>query len=107
MNATMFFAALIFIESVTCCNVFSINESLPTLFPVITNKDAGFIDNSGKVVIPLTFSAVSSFSEGVAAVQKEHLWGYIDRSGSERISFRYSDAKPFVGGYAGVRVEKL
>lgn len=48
----------------------------------------GFIDRTGKIVIPPRYEHVDRFSEGLAAVQfkatdtQTSLWGYIDRTGS-------------------------
>ena len=42
----------------------------------------GYIDHSGRMVIPSQFKQASRFSESLAAVQIENdKWGYIDRSG--------------------------
>ena len=41
----------------------------------------GFIDRTGKIVIPLRFEDVQSFSEGRAGVKLAGKWGYIDKNG--------------------------
>lgn len=69
----------------------------------------GYIDRSGKVVIPPQFPAAGEFSEGLAAVQVEKttshpsmggLWGYIDSSGKILIKPRYNEVRPFKDGKA-------
>ena len=67
----------------------------------------GFIDESGKEVIPRIYSDVSSFSEGLAAVQKggkkNGQWGFIDKSGNVVIPFKYNYSHSFAEGLAAVR----
>src|SRR5205807_10269842 len=50
---------------------------------VVSSKDGqvGYMDRSGKVLIPYMFQAARNFSEGLALVEKEGKWGYIDTSG--------------------------
>lgn len=51
------------------------------LFPVMDRGRGGFIDRTGKVVIPLCFEKVGDFSEGLARFERDGNWGYIDRTG--------------------------
>ncbi len=52
----------------------------------------GYINSSGKIIIPATYNNVHSFSEGLAAVQNnDGLWGYIDVTGKTKINFSYSN----------------
>ena len=47
------------------------------------NGKWGYIDTSGKLVIPLTWLSVSSFHEGLAGVMNdERKWGFIDKTGN-------------------------
>jgi hypothetical protein len=39
----------------------------------------GFIDKTGKIVIPLKYSLVKEFHEGLSAVLVNDLWGFIDK----------------------------
>jgi len=63
----------------------------------------GFIDSTGKLVIPPQFDAAGPFSEGLAPVKKDGAYGFIDRQGVVRIPFQYEQAKPFSGGLALVK----
>ncbi|MBK7505883.1 MAG: WG repeat-containing protein [Bacteroidetes bacterium] len=45
----------------------------------------GFLDNSGKEVIPLIYDDAFRFSEGLAIVEKNGKSGYIDKTGKEVI----------------------
>ena len=73
----------------------------------------GYIDRSGKNVIPCTFDVVTPFSEGYAAVAnfvsiKDSLilkWNYIDKKGKVVIENKFDDALPFHMGKAAVRNE--
>lgn len=75
-----------------------------------TNSRWGFIDRTGKVVVPARYSRATEFSDGLAAVKTggTHAaggkWGYIDRTGAEVVAPRFDWARPFQNGYAGVRV---
>lgn len=51
----------------------------------------GFIDKTGKQVIPPQYQEVRSFSEGVAGVMKDGVWGFIDKNGNTVIDFQYPD----------------
>ena len=63
----------------------------------------GYVDTSGKVVIPVTFAGARLFSEGLAAVLVDGKWGYIDRDGKMVIPPRFAEADAFRGGRAVVR----
>jgi WG containing repeat len=77
------------------------------LFQVEQDGKWGFIDSSGKLVIPFKFSKTESFAEGLAAVQYRGKWGYIDESGAFSIASQFSDAGKFNDGYAAVEVDGL
>ena len=74
------------------------------LFPVMDHDRAGFIDRTGKVVIPLCFDKVGAFSEGLARFERDRNWGYIDASGSVVIEPRFPWAQEFSEGLARVQV---
>lgn len=47
----------------------------------MSQNDTLIIDKSGKVVSPLEFDDVSSFSEGLSKVEKDGRLGYINTKG--------------------------
>jgi WG containing repeat/Caspase domain len=69
----------------------------------------GFIDTTGKVVIPCEYDAVTRFSEGFAAVQKDKQWFYINtkngiiRQGGDN---SFQAAKPCTEGIAWVKTKE-
>ena len=65
---------------------------------------AGFIDHTGRIVIPLCFDKAGSFSEGLARFERDGNWGYIDPAGSVVIEPKFPWAKDFHEGMARVQV---
>jgi hypothetical protein len=76
-------------------------------------KKCGYVDTSGKLVIPLQYTAAGSFSEGLAPVYVGGVdrmctgldsghWGYINTKGEMVIKPQFSLAKPFSEGLACV-----
>jgi hypothetical protein len=54
--------------------------------------DWGFVDLKGKMVIAANYDAASDFSEGLACVKKNNLYGFVDAGGREVIGFQFDDA---------------
>lgn len=73
------------------------------LFPVTRHGRTGYIDVQGKIRIPLCYEAAGDFSEGVAAFERDKLWGYMDKSGSAVIAPRFPWAEKFSEGLAFVQ----
>lgn len=78
------------------------------LFRVRNDKDRleGFINQEGKIVLPLAERNAGDFSEGLAAILDKSGWHYMDEKGSKKIVLgkRYQFVGEFVDGLA--RVEK-
>lgn len=55
----------------------------------------GFINKTGKLVIPLIYDEAGRFKEGLARVYGTHGFGYIDTSGFWRIISQFDDARDF------------
>lgn len=64
---------------------------------------AGYIDKTGKLVIPLQYADAWDFSEGLAPVENAAgKYGYIDAKNNVVIPHQYEDARPFSEGLARV-----
>ncbi len=70
------------------------------------SKKWGYIDVSGKEVIPFRYEDANFFSEGLASVAKDMSngikYGFIDKQGNEVISFKFDDTHWFSEGLCPV-----
>jgi len=64
----------------------------------------GFIDKTGKEVIPIKYDDAHSFSEGLAKVKLNDKYGFIDKTGKEVIPIKYDYAEGFSEGLAQVKL---
>lgn len=74
-------------------------------FPVslVTQADKyGYIDTTGKEVIPCQYAYAGKFTHGLALVQYDNKYGFINHEGATIIPFIYDDAGPFINGTASV-----
>ncbi|MCD7739072.1 MAG: WG repeat-containing protein [Lachnospiraceae bacterium] len=58
----------------------------------------GFINETGEMMIPCSYSDALSFSCGVAAVKSGLSWGYISRYNETVIEYLFDEAYPFLDG---------
>lgn len=86
-------------EVIPLGKLYDVAEKFHEGFAVIGPNDGnkGYIDKSGKIVIPQIHKNAGDFSQGLAAVQDAdtNLWGYIDKEGNLAIPMLYQDAEPF------------
>ena len=59
------------------------------------DKEYGFVDRTGKKVVPFTYWDAGSFSGGLAWVMKKYDYGFIDTTGNIVIQLRYDRAWTF------------
>lgn len=69
--------------------------------------DHGYVNENGMIVIPLKYSAVGEFHEGLAWVATEQSDGdiscmFINKSGSRAFNFNFHEAKRFQAGIAPI-----
>jgi hypothetical protein len=64
----------------------------------------GFVDKTGRQVIPPRYEEAGLFSEGLAAVEIGDKYGYLDQSGKLVIPAQFNDAGPFREGLAAVKI---
>ena len=62
----------------------------------------GFIDTTGKIVIPLKYDIAYDFIDNLAAVASKGFFGFIDHSGKEIIPLVWQNVRPFYNGLAAV-----
>ncbi len=66
----------------------------------------GFIDQTGRCVIPGIYEEAGRFSDGLAVVKKNGKYGYINRRGKVVVDFKYQRAEVFQDGIARCWVEQ-
>lgn len=73
------------------------------------DKKIGFIDRTGKWIVPPTFIKVREFHNGLAPVYMgEKKWGYVDVKGVVVIDIQFRDGEVFsADGLAPVKLKKL
>lgn len=69
------------------------------------DKKFGFLDRSGREIIPPTYDYAAPFSEGLAMVSQGDKWGYIDRTGQVVIPLAYDNIQSFSKGVALVAIQ--
>lgn len=70
------------------------------LFRIYENGLYGYIDSTGKIVIPPKYKNAGEFSEGLAPVRENGYYGYIDETGKYVIDPQYDYAENFNYNYA-------
>jgi hypothetical protein len=68
------------------------------LTAVKLNGKYGFIDRTGREIIPFRYDDAGVFSEGLAKVRINGKWGFIDRMGKEAIPSIYDNVGSFSEG---------
>ena len=77
------------------------------LWPVKQDKKWGYIDKTGRIIIPFKFDGAHDFSEGLAAVNIEEKTGYIDKTGKFVIQPRFISGFSFSEGLAVVLIRRI
>lgn len=72
-------------------NYYSVGSFSEGLARVSKNQKYGYINISGKEVIPCIYDYAFDFSEGLALVKEDGKFGYIDTKGNIVIDFQYED----------------
>lgn len=74
------------------------NASFSTLF--------GAVDNTGKIIIPLTYNYIASSSEGLLNFRQEGKFGFINHKNEVVIPAKYTNTAAFVSGLAPAQEEQ-
>lgn len=60
-------------------------------FPAKSGQNCGYINSRGEWLIELDYDFCYTFTEGVARVFKDNLWGYINEQGKELVAPQFFD----------------
>src|SRR6266568_6376956 len=80
------------------------SQNAKTLFPIDKDGKWGFIDRTGKVVIPIQFDSANDFHEGLALVIAKAKKLFIDASGRVVITPQFDIVDDFSEGLAAVNI---
>ena len=69
-------------------------------FPAKSGDVSGYINSRGEWQIQLDYDFCYAFTDGVARVFSDNLWGYINEQGDELISPRFADCGEYRNGRA-------
>ncbi|MDR1459137.1 MAG: WG repeat-containing protein [Bacteroidales bacterium] len=69
------------------------------------NGKYGYVDKTGKEVIPCKYDEVGFFSEGFALVRISGKYGYVDRTGKEIVPCQYDEIGIFSEGIVPVTLK--
>ena len=81
--------------------MYSFSEGLAK---VKLNGKWGFIDKTGREVIPCKYDWVNLFLKGLAKVCLNWKWGFVDTTGKEVIPCKYDEVNVFSKGLSAVRL---
>lgn len=76
-------------------------------FPAKQGNVSGYINSSGNWVLKLDYDFCYNFTDGVARVFKDNLWGYIDETGEEIVPPTFFDCGEYRNGRAFYSVDGL
>lgn len=86
---------------------FSEGLAMVSVFSFTKSHRFGFIDKTGKEIIPLKYVKADKFSEGLAPIKTDMgKISFIDKTGKEVLKTIYTDARSFSGGMAAVMLVK-
>ena len=98
-------AQVLFLALSGTVSVAAQQQSAPELFPVARDGKHGYIDCTGRIVIPLDYDGAKDFHEGFAAVNAGGKWGFLDPDGKRVVEPQFAEILGFFSeGVAAVRV---
>lgn len=68
---------------------------------------SGLIDEDGNIITPIEYDYIDNFSEGIAIIYKDSLWGCIDNTGKIVVPIEYDYVDDFKEGIAKVEKDDL
>ena len=82
-------------------------NALKTLFIIHQGGKAGYMDRTGKIVIPPRFDGATGFREGLASVKVGEKWGVIDQQGKTIVSPQFEKVRYYSEGLARVKTKEM
>lgn len=67
---------------------------------------SGYIDTKGNEVIPCIYTSYSDFSEGLAAVEKDGIYGFVDKKGNSTFDLKDEEVKKIIQAKIQEKEEK-
>jgi len=86
-------------------NITSILPGNEELYGAFADQKYGFVNQSGKLIIPCQFDTINKFSEGLAGIKSNGLWGFVNREGAIAITPQFDEVGQFRRGLAIVKKE--
>lgn len=85
-----------------------IGSSVGTSIVMYSGGLWGLVDTKGNEVVPLQYSDMTVFSEGLLAVESDRKWGFIDSTGRQVIEPKYDDywIYGFINGMVKVSINQ-
>lgn len=77
------------------------------IIPYKKDGQFGWMDLTGKIVIPAQYGSVGFFKEGLAWAEKNDRYGYVNKANDVLIPFQFESANDFEKGRAVVEVNGL
>src|SRR5688500_16204306 len=77
----------------------------PQLFPIKENSRWGYMDRSGKIVVPPSFDYAWDFSDGLGRFKEKGKFGFINLQGEVVIQPAFTYADDFKGEFTRVNTK--
>lgn len=92
------------LEDIGATSVYGFSDGLARVSSSKTGL-SGYLDMTGKLVIPMEYKTDSDFHDGLARIYDpvNAFYGYMDKTGKVVIPYQYDGAEDFSNGYAKVR----
>jgi len=71
-----------------------------------SERKSGYIDVHGKEIIPCIYSGFSNFSEGLALVEKDGIYGFVDKKGNSTFDLKDEEIKKIIQAKIQEKEEK-
>lgn len=104
MTKTRIFAGLILFACLSVSGSRGQQPESKSLYPVEKDGKSGYIDGTGKIIIPLQFDGANEFHDGLALVTANGKKLFIDTTGRVVIKPNFDIVNDFFEGLAAVNI---